>query len=110
MATPSVSSPPIAIKASTFIFAKFSFIFSTPLSILNGLVLDEPKIVPPLGKIPRVAGISNFMVRPSSGPRQPSRKPRNSYPYSLTPLRTAARITAFKPGQSPPPVKIPIRI
>jgi hypothetical protein len=25
-------------------------------------------------------------------------------------LRTMARITAFKPGQSPPPVKTPIRI
>ena len=27
-----------------------------------------------------------------------------------TPFRTTARITAFRPGQSPPPVNIPIRI
>ena len=78
VATPNVSSPPIAIKASTFIFAKFSLIFSTPFSILNGLVREEPRIVPPLGNIPRVAGISNFIVKPSSGPRQPSLNPINS--------------------------------
>src|SRR4029079_10681171 len=30
--------------------------------------------------------------------------------YSPTPLRTIARITAFKPGQSPPPVRTPIRM
>ena len=55
VATPKVSSPPIAIRASIFIFAKFSLILSTPFSILNGFVREEPKIVPPLGKIPRVA-------------------------------------------------------
>src|SRR4029450_721635 len=27
-----------------------------------------------------------------------------------TPLRTIARITAFRPGQSPPPVRTPIRM
>ena len=78
VATPNVSSPPIAIKASTPAFARFSLIFSTPPSILNGLVLEEPRIVPPLGNIHRVAGISNFTVKPSKGPRQPSRKPMNS--------------------------------
>ena len=35
--------------------------------------------------------------------------PTNSCPYSFTPLRTTARITAFKPGQSPPPVSTPKR-
>src|SRR5580693_6834772 len=50
------------------------------------------------------------MVSPSSGPRHPSRNPTNSRPYSWTPLRTTARITAFKPGQSPPPVRTPTRM
>src|SRR5580658_6661572 len=50
------------------------------------------------------------MVSPSSGPRHPSRNPTDSRPYSWTPLRTTARITAFKPGQSPPPVRTPTRM
>src|SRR5919199_395506 len=47
---------------------------------------------------------------PSIGPRQPSRNPRIECPCWSTPLRTTARITAFRPGQSPPPVSTPIRI
>src|SRR5947209_5487024 len=46
----------------------------------------------------------------SSGPRHPSRNPTSASPYSSTPLRTTARMTALRPGQSPPPVSIPIRI
>jgi hypothetical protein len=46
---------------------------------------------------------------PSSGPFQPSRKPRNSCPCTSTPFRTTARMTAFRPGQSPPPVRTPMR-
>src|SRR3978361_2311980 len=34
----------------------------------------------------------------------------NSCPCAPTPLRTTARITAFSPGQSPPPVNTPMRI
>src|SRR6187200_753357 len=34
----------------------------------------------------------------------------NSWSQCSTPLRTIARITAFSPGQSPPPVSTPIRI
>ena len=30
-------------------------------------------------------------------------------PLTLSTVRTTARITALRPGQSPPPVKIPIR-
>ena len=110
VATPNVSSPPMAMSASIPALAKFSLIFSTPPSILNGFVRDDPRIVPPRGKIPRVVSRVRGMVKPSSGPFQPSRKPMNSCPYSLTPFRTTARITAFNPGQSPPPVSTPIRI
>ena len=67
-------------------------------------------MVPPRGRMPRTAGMSSGTVSPSSGPRQPSRKPTNSYPYSWVPLRTMPLITAFRPGQSPPPVSTPTRI
>ncbi len=43
---------------------------------------------------------------PGSGPRQPSRMPTHE-PPSLTIRCTTARITAFRPGQSPPPVNRP---
>src|SRR5438034_1106013 len=42
-------------------------------------------------------------------PSKPSSIPRTSHPKP-TEVLTAARITAFKAGQSPPPVRIPIRI
>ncbi len=67
-------------------------------------------MVPPRGRMPRTAATSSGIVSFSSGPFQPSRKPTNSYPYSWTPLRTTARITALSPGQSPPPVSTPTRI
>src|SRR5262245_4343272 len=40
-------------------------------------------------------------------PSQPLRSPRTSIPKDCA-RRTTARITAFSPGQSPPPVKMPI--
>ncbi len=114
-ATPSVSSPPIAISASTPRPARLSLIRSMPLRpplpvLFSGFVRDVPRIVPPRGRMPRTACTSRGIVSPSSGPRHPSRNPTNSRPYSCTPLRTTARITAFKPGQSPPPVRTPTRM
>src|SRR5665811_1052924 len=67
-------------------------------------------MVPPCARIPLTSARPRGRVNPSSGPFQPSRKPTNSWPYAWTPLITAARITAFSPGQSPPPVNIPIRM
>ena len=49
------------------------------------------------------------IVRRSRTPSQASRKPTSSSPYTRSPLRTMARITAFRPGQSPPPVRMPTR-
>ena len=46
---------------------------------------------------------------PSIMPRQPFRTPTVSCPSSQR-RRQTARMTAFSPGQSPPPVSIPIRI
>src|SRR5580700_10937189 len=115
-ATPSVSSPPIATSASTPRLSRFSLTRSIPVlpptvaDSAAGFVRDEPRIVPPRGRMPRTASTSRTMVSPSSGPRQPSRKPMNSMSCSATPVRTTARITAFRPGQSPPPVRTPTRI
>src|SRR5207249_11590586 len=44
----------------------------------------------------------------STSPRHPSRTPKTSYPR-WNDLRPTARITALSPGQSPPPVRMPIR-
>src|SRR5262249_2759481 len=42
-------------------------------------------------------------------PSKPSSIPKTSHPYSLIAVFTAARMTALRPGQSPPPVRIPMR-
>jgi hypothetical protein len=78
VATPRVSSPPIATSASTSLLLRFSLIRSTPPSILNGLVREEPRMVPPRGRMPRTWGTPSSRVSFSSGPRQPSRKPMKS--------------------------------
>jgi len=51
-ATPRVSSPPMTIKASNFNSLKLLTTFSRPFSIFAGLVLELPKIVPPLCRSP----------------------------------------------------------
>src|SRR5437763_2774418 len=109
-AAPSVSSPPITISPSTSSSARFERIRSAPSSRASGLVREEPRIVPPRGRMPRTDSIVSSSDTFSIGPRQPSRKPRIECPCWSMPLRTTARITAFRPGQSPPPVRTPMRI
>src|SRR6266702_4286376 len=115
-ATPRVSSPPMATSASTPSPARLSLIRSSPdrpppaAPADSGFVREEPRIVPPRGRMPLTAFTSSGTVSPSSGPRHPSRNPTNSYPYSGVPVRTSARMTAFSPGQSPPPVSTPTRM
>ena len=36
----------------------------TPFSALNGLVREEPRMVPPRGRMPRTAGMSSGTVSP----------------------------------------------
>ena len=79
-ATPSVSSPPMAIEGVDAEAARLSRQASTPPSIVNGLVRDEPRMVPPRGSVPRIASTSSGRVAPSITPRQPSRKPTSSSP------------------------------
>ena len=73
VAAPSVSSPPIAISPSTPAAARFAAIRSGPPSWANGLVREEPRMVPPRGRIPRTSGTPSGGRSSSSGPRQPSR-------------------------------------
>ncbi len=56
-AAPRVSSPPIAIRPSMLRLCIVSLMRSKPSSRLNGLVREEPRIVPPRGRIPRVDSI-----------------------------------------------------
>jgi len=110
-ATPSVSSPPIGISASISrarIAASTAAVPSRPSAY--GFVRDVPRIVPPRGRIPDVLASVSSSASFSITPAQPWRKPTKLLPSSASPRRTTARITAFNPGQSPPPVSSPTRI
>src|SRR5262249_29744361 len=72
--------------------------------------LDVPRIVPPRGNNPLSLWESSGIVCcGSSKPSYPPRTPMHSQPRFAAVFATA-RITAFKPGQSPPPVTTPIRL
>src|SRR5262244_1845770 len=64
-------------------------------------------IVPPRGRIPEIAFPSSGRNAPSIMPRQPCRTPTTSAPWDIA-RRVTARMTALSPGQSPPPVRIPM--
>ena len=69
VATPSVSSPPIAISASNP--ARLRSTALTPPSSRNGFVRLVFRIVPPRGRIPDTSSIPSRVKRPSIMPRQP---------------------------------------
>src|SRR5579875_912804 len=109
-AAPRVSSPPIAISPSSPRRSSVPRTAPTPSSRLSGLVRELPRIVPPRGRMPRVDSIVSSSPMSSRTPRHPSRKPMKPSSCASIPLRTTARITALRPGQSPPPVSRPSRI
>ena len=80
-----------------------------PPSTLYGFVRDVPMIVPPRGRIPEISRGPSGWKSCSTIPRQPSRTPITSCPRDHD-RRATARMTAFSPGQSPPPVSTPIFI
>ena len=80
-----------------------------PPSTLYGFVRDVPMIVPPRGRIPEISRGPSGWKSCSTIPRQPSRTPTTSCPRDHD-RRATARMTALRPGQSPPPVSTPIRI
>src|SRR5579885_2994935 len=63
-------------------------------------------MVPPRAMMPSVSRTESGLASALSRPRQPSYRPTQE-PPALTTLRTTARMTAFSPGQSPPPVRSP---
>src|SRR5437588_9933234 len=110
VATPRVSSPPMATIAPRLSDLMFFTTCSAPPSFLKGLVRLVPRMVPPRWRMPLVASrVSRSCWGGSSKPRQPSRMPITSRPC-CSPRRTTARITALRPGQSPPPVSTAIFI
>src|SRR5580658_10062169 len=109
-ATPNVSSPPTATRASTPWARRLARTRSGPSCILKGLVRDVPRIVPPCARMSRHRGTSSSTNSSSSTPFQPSMYPITSSSWRSTAVSTTARITALSPGQSPPPVRIPMRI
>ena len=58
---------------STPAASRFAAIRSGPSSGLKGLVREEPRMVPPRGRMPRTSGTPSGRRSSSSGPRQPSR-------------------------------------
>src|SRR3989475_5010992 len=82
---------------------------ATPSFIFKGFVREVPRIVPPSGRMPRTsAGRSSSMTPLSRQPAQPFWTPLTEWP-SWNARRATARIAAFSPGASPPPVRTPMR-
>src|SRR3954463_15766982 len=106
---PSVPSPPIATSPSSPWRSIAPRIRSGPSSARIGLTPELPRIVPPRCRIPRAVTGSSTIVSSSRTPRHPSWNPTN-VTSRCAPVRTIARITAFNPGQSPPPVSTPKRM
>ena len=85
---------------------QFSSSFSSMAGSFVGFVLEEPRMVPPLSRMPEIIGPVISTKSPSTRPRQPRRMPSVWLPRWKFDAVTA-RMTAFRPGQSPPPVNTP---
>ena len=105
-----VPSPPTTTSASTSRASSVERHASTPPSTPNGWIREVPRTVPPRGRSPRQASTSRSIASSSMTPFQPSRKPRTVPSWSRSTRRTTARMTALRPGQSPPPVRMPMRM
>ena len=107
---PSVPSPPIATTPSSAELARRSSSRSTPPSSRKRVVARGAEDRPaaredPGDRAPGRAGSRRLRRGPASRRGRPARRgPRATRP------RTIARIAAFRPGQSPPPVRTPKRL
>src|SRR5437660_3209658 len=88
--------------------ASVALMRAIPSASRSGLVLDVPRMVPPFGRIPEMASRESGTMSSAMSPRQPSRTPMTSSPFSPARL-TTARMAALRPGTSPPPVSTAIR-
>ena len=109
--SPTVSDPfpPMMMSPSIPISEIVDRTRSTPSELSRGLPRVAPSTVPPLGRVPRIDSTVIGSVRRLITPSHASTKPMISSPNTRSPLRIMARITAFSPGQSPPPVRTPNR-
>ncbi len=105
-----VPSPPIGMTASRPRSEQYFLARSTPSRRWLGWTREEPRMVPPWARMPLTESRVRGRWWPSRNPRHPSSNPMISSPWSTTPRCTTERITAFRPGQSPPLVSTPIRI
>ena len=71
---------------------------------------DVPRIVPPRGRIQRVFSIEQLADVALDRAVPAVAEPEDDVAVVSIPLRTIARITAFRPGASPPPVRTPMRM
>src|SRR5688572_9943450 len=105
-AAESVPSPPATIRASRPNRLTLDSSRWRSSTLRSGLTREVPRIVPPLGRMPMTEYDVRGSTSPSMRPSQPLRMPRTSIPRPWA-RRTTARITALRPGQSPPPVRTP---
>ena len=111
-----VPPPPMHTSASSLFFSKFSMMVGTmsrtspSTIILCGLSRDVPSTVPPMVRMPDRAVASSTCHRSSARPRMPSRNPISSIPCSPMADFPKPRMAAFRPGESPPAVRIPTRL
>ena len=75
----------------------------------KGLVREVPRIVPAAVQDPARLGERELDRLAVDHPGPAVAEAEESWPCAPTPSRTTARITALRPGQSPPPVRTPMR-
>src|SRR6059058_5393945 len=69
-----------------------------------------PRIVPPRGRMPLTSlSVSSYDFSGQIRPSKPSGMPITFHLYLRKAALTAARMTALRPGASPPPVQMPMR-
>src|SRR5438270_13684080 len=67
-------------------------------------------MVPPRGRMPLTSfNVSSKAFSGQMRPSKPSGMPMTFYPYLMMAALVAARMTALRPGASPPPVPMPIQ-
>ena len=105
----SVPSPPTTTSPSRCSRSSVARTDAAPSPWTYGSRRDVPRIVPPRCRIPRTASRSRGRTRPSIRPSHPSRTPTTTASCRSFARATTPRITALRPGQSPPAVRIPMR-
>ena len=114
-------SPPMVITASipsshalVMTWSEMSRTTSLPFSSVlyrKGLPrLVVPRIVPPRGRMPLTClSVSSYDFSGQIRPSKPSGMPMTFHLYFRKAHFAAARMTALRPGASPPPVQIPMQ-